>query len=82
MSVWQKIFGLKKPTLLTLSLAVLLSSAVAPDAEAIRKERARRYDYSTHAEQQLDRSTPIAGGRNHVEISHRSDCRRWHGDRP
>ena len=55
MSVWQKILGLKKQTLLTLSLAVLLTTVVAPDAEAIRKERARRYDYSTQAEQQLDR---------------------------
>ena len=55
MSVWQKNFGLNKPTLLTLSLAVLLSTVVSPDAEAIRKERARRYDYSTQAEQQLDR---------------------------
>ena len=55
MSVWQKILGLKKQTLLTLSLAVLLSTVVAPDAEAIRKERARRYDYSTQVEQQLDR---------------------------
>ena len=54
-SAWKKILVLKKQTLLTLSLAVLLCSAVAPDAEAIRKERTRRYDYSTQAEQQLER---------------------------
>jgi predicted Zn-dependent protease len=54
-SARKKILVLKKQTLLTLSLAVFLSSAVAPDAEAIRKERTRRYDYSTQAEQQLER---------------------------
>jgi predicted Zn-dependent protease len=68
-SVWQKILGLKKQTLLTLSLAVLLSTVVAPDAEAIRKERARRYDYSTQAEQQLDRlryvMVPLLRATNH-----------------
>ena len=69
MSVWQKILGLKKQTLLTLSLAVLLTTVVAPDAEAIRKERARRYDYSTQAEQQLDRlryvMVPLLRATNH-----------------
>jgi predicted Zn-dependent protease len=50
-----KCLRLKIPTKLIVSIALLFSFAVAPEASAIRRERMARYDFPTRTEQQLDR---------------------------
>jgi predicted Zn-dependent protease len=47
--------SLKIRTKLIIALALMLSFAVAPEANAIRKGRMGQYDYPTRTEQQLDR---------------------------